>query len=131
MKLHHFSSSQIVQIGRLIQKRESLLKKIDKLEDKLADFTPRISESRISSTRAGSLPKLGSKRSRRGRNPGKLKNAILKKLVAAGSRGISVSDLSAALKVKPGNVFSWFYTTGKKITGIKKVGAARYAYKAR
>jgi hypothetical protein len=30
--------------------------------------------------------------------------------------------------VKPGNVFSWFYTTGKKIKGISKVGEAKYAY---
>jgi len=39
-----------------------------------------------------------------------------------------VKELAAKLKVKPGNIFSWFYTTGKKISGIKKVGEAKYAY---
>jgi hypothetical protein len=38
-----------------------------------------------------------------------------------------VKELAAKLKVKPNNVFSWFYTTGKKVSGIKKVGEARYA----
>jgi len=40
-----------------------------------------------------------------------------------------VKDLAAKLNVKPGNIFSWFYTTGRKIKGITKVGAARYALK--
>ena len=55
---------------------------------------------------------------------------MLKALKAAGSSGITVRDLSAKLKVKPGNIFSWFYTTGKKIKAIRKVGEAKYAYSA-
>jgi hypothetical protein len=57
-----------------------------------------------------------------------LKDSLLKELEAAGSGGLTVKELSAKLKVKPGNVFSWFYTTGKKIKGIKKVGEAKYSY---
>ena len=34
------------------------------------------------------------------------------------------------LKVKPGNLFAWFYTTGKKVAGVIKVGEAKYAWKA-
>jgi hypothetical protein len=49
-------------------------------------------------------------------------------LEEAGADGITVKELSAKLNVKPGNIFNWFYTTGKKIKGIKKVGEARYAY---
>jgi hypothetical protein len=131
MQLHHFSSTQITRIGRLIQKREGLLKVIDKIEGMLARFTPHVKEGRISIGRPVRGGKLDATRKRKGRNPGKLKNAILKKLTVAGSRGITVSDLSVALKVKPSNVFSWFYTTGKKVSGIRKVGAARYAYKPR
>jgi len=63
--------------------------------------------------------------SRRGK---RLKAPLLKALAAAGPSGIKVKDLAAKLKVKPGNIFSWFYTTGKKISGIKKVGEAKYAY---
>jgi NADH/NAD ratio-sensing transcriptional regulator Rex len=57
----------------------------------------------------------------------RLKTGLLKELQAAGSEGITVKELAAKLKVKPGNVFSWFYTTGKKIKGIKKVGEAKYS----
>jgi phage antirepressor YoqD-like protein len=67
-----------------------------------------------------------------GRKPGKrgkrLKAPLLKALAAAGASGITVKELAAKLKVKPGNIFSWFYTTGKKIKGISKIGEAKYAY---
>jgi phage antirepressor YoqD-like protein len=65
------------------------------------------------------------KKSKRGK---RLKQSMLKALSAAGSSGITVKELAAKLKVKPGNIFSWFYTTGKKIGGIKKIGEAKYAY---
>ena len=64
-------------------------------------------------------------RARRGK---RLKEPLLKALKAAGATGATVKDLAEKLKVKPGNIFSWFYTTGKKISGIKKVGEAKYAY---
>ncbi len=70
-----------------------------------------------------------------GRPPGKtgkrgkrLKLPLLKALKQAGASGITVKELAAKLKVKPNNVFSWFYTTGKKVKGITKVGEARYAF---
>jgi hypothetical protein len=65
------------------------------------------------------------RRSKRGK---RLKEPLLKALSAAGSSGVTVKELAAKLKVKPGNIFSWFYTTGKKISGIKKVGEAKYSY---
>ena len=65
---------------------------------------------------------------RAGKRGKRLKEPLLKVLKAAGSSGITVKELAAKLKVKPGNVFSWFYTTGKKIKGISKVGEAKYAY---
>ncbi|HUB66689.1 MAG TPA: hypothetical protein VL981_04315 [Candidatus Methylacidiphilales bacterium] len=67
-------------------------------------------------------------KSRKGRKRSKrLKDSILKLLKSAGSSGITVKELSAKLKVKPGNIFSWFYTTGKKVSGLKKIGEAKYA----
>jgi hypothetical protein len=113
---------------KLIKQKESLTAKLEKIDGELQSI-----ES------GGSAPK------RRGRKPGsvavrakagkrkrgkRLKEPLLKALKAAGASGITVKDLSAKLKVKPGNVFSWFYTTGKKIKGITKVGEARYALSA-
>lgn len=69
----------------------------------------------------------GVRKSKRGK---RLKEPLLKALSAAGASGMTVKELAAKLKVKPGNIFSWFYTTGKKVKGISKVGEAKYAYSA-
>jgi hypothetical protein len=69
-------------------------------------------------------PAAKSGRSRRG----KLKEGLLKKLHAAGKEGLTVKELAASLKAKPASVAIWFYTTGKKVKGIKKIGRAKYAY---
>lgn len=60
------------------------------------------------------------------RKRGDMKGKILKALKDAGAKGVSVKDISTALKVKPANVHSWFQTTGKKMPGIKKIGKALY-----
>ena len=65
---------------------------------------------------------------RTGRRGGKLKERLLKALEAAGKAGLTVKDLAANLKANPASVSIWFYTTGKKIKGIKKIGPAHYAY---
>ena len=39
-----------------------------------------------------------------------------------------VKELAEDLKANPGSVSVWFYTTGKKIKGLKKMGPARYSY---
>jgi hypothetical protein len=40
----------------------------------------------------------------------------------------SASLIHSMVRAKPTSVSVWFYTTGKKIKGIKKVGRARFAY---
>lgn len=58
---------------------------------------------------------------------GKLMAAILGELKAAGTKGITVKELSAKLGVAYKNVYIWFVTTGKKNPNIKRIGPARYA----
>jgi hypothetical protein len=41
-----------------------------------------------------------------------------------------VKEIAAKVKVNPNNVFSWFYTTGKKIKGLKKIGEAKYSLRS-
>jgi NADH/NAD ratio-sensing transcriptional regulator Rex len=60
----------------------------------------------------------------------RLKGRILKALQAAGADGITVKEIAAKVKVNPNNVFSWFYTTGKKIKGLKKIGEAKYSLRS-
>jgi DNA invertase Pin-like site-specific DNA recombinase len=114
----------------LIKQKESLHLKLEKIDAALESLEsgtePVVRRGRKPGRKPGALkpgPKPGKVR-RRGK---RLKEPLLKILKASGAAGITVKEISAQLKVKPGNVFSWFYTTGKKIKGIKKVGEARYA----
>ncbi len=59
---------------------------------------------------------------------GNLKDTIVGLLQKAPPSGISVEKLSAELKRKPASLHVWFYTTGKTIKEIKKVGRGIYAW---
>jgi hypothetical protein len=128
MSLSTLTSAQLAQLIGLVKEKEVLQSKLEKVDAAL---------QALESGKAA-----GKRGRKRGRPPGKaktgagkprkrgkrLKAPLLKALSAAGSSGITVKELAAKLKVKPGNIFSWFYTTGKKIKGITKVGEAKYAY---
>jgi hypothetical protein len=130
MSLSNLSSAQLAHLIGLIKEKESLQAKLDRVSAELHSLETgkvlRKKRGRKPGRPAGSKNKAAKgKKPRRGK---RLKASMLKALSAAGSSGITVKELSAKLKVKPGNIFSWFYTTGKKISGIKKIGEAKYAY---
>lgn len=111
-------------ISRLIQ----LVKEKEVLEAKLAKV-----EFALSGLDTGSIstePAIKTRGQRRGRRRAKLKDRILKALQAVGKSGMSVKELAADLKANPRSVSVWFYTTGKKIKDLKKIGPARYTYSA-
>lgn len=122
MKLTQITSAQLHEIARLVQEKESLLKKVSEINKRLqylpADGGGR---GRAASPR-GRIPGKG------GRRPGKLKAAVLDALAAAGSEGLSVKELSAKLGVKANNLYSWFYTTGKKVPHLVKGAEGKYIY---
>jgi hypothetical protein len=132
MSLANLSSGQIKQLIELIKEKESLQSKLEKIDQTLQS----LESGNATPKRRGRKPgfKLNAKTGTKGRPGGKrgkrLKEPLLQALKSAGSSGATVKDLAAKLKVKPGNIFSWFYTTGKKIKGITKVGEAKYAYSA-
>jgi uncharacterized protein YjcR len=137
MSLSNLSSAQITTLIRLVKQKESAQAKVDKLTariEALESGSPSATAPKRGRRGPGRPPKSGKKKAGVGRPPGRrskrLKAPLLKALQAAGATGITVKELAEKLKVKPGNVFSWFYTTGKKVSGIKKVGEARYAYTA-
>jgi hypothetical protein len=130
MALSNLSSAQLAQLIGLVKEKESLQSRLDHVNAQLTALesgkgVPK-KRGRKPGRPAGSKLKVaaGGKK-RRGK---RLKAPLLKALKSAGSSGITVKELAAKLKVKPGNIFSWFYTTGKKIGGIKKVGEAKYSY---
>jgi hypothetical protein len=130
MALFNLSSAQLAHLIGLVKEKESLQSKLDHINAELHALETGKAAPKKRGRKPGRPP--GSKgkvtkvkTSKRGK---RLKEPLLKALSAAGSSGITVKELAAKLKVKPGNIFSWFYTTGKKIKGISKVGEAKYAY---
>ncbi|MDD4933252.1 MAG: hypothetical protein PHO89_07290 [Methylacidiphilaceae bacterium] len=122
MKLTQITSAQLTEIARLVQEKESLLKRVSEINKTLQDLP---AEGR---GRGGSLMSMGHISGRAGRHPGKLKAAVLEALVAAGSEGLTVKELSAKLGVKANNLYSWFYTTGKKVEHLEKTLDGKYVY---
>jgi len=130
MALSNLSSAQLAQLIGLVKEKESLQSKLDHVNAALQALETGKSAPKKRGRKPGRPAGVKTvaakgKTSKRGK---RLKEPLLKALRAAGASGIKVKDLAAKLKVKPGNIFSWFYTTGKKISGIKKVGEAKYAY---
>ena len=57
-----------------------------------------------------------------------MKTAIIELLTGAGASGLSVQEIAAKLKAKPGNVHVWFSSTGKTVKEIKKLGPGKYGW---
>ena len=120
MALSDLSSAQLQQLIHLVKEKESLLVQIQRLERSLDGlFAGNDVEKKTSGAKE---PKV------RRRRRAALKDGLLKKLLSAGRNGLTIKELAAGLKAKPASVSVWFYTTGKKVKGIKKVGKARFAY---
>ncbi len=125
MDISKLSSAQLARAIRLVKEKETLQAKLDRVVSELGTLEGGTPTRRGPGRPPKSVGRPPGRKARRGK---RLKDTLLKTLKSAGSEGITVKDLAAKLKVKPNNVFSWFYTTGKKVSGIKKVGEARYAY---
>ena len=69
-----------------------------------------------------------STRPKSGQRHGALKDTILAALQKADGAGIAIKDLSRALGVKAQNLHVWFSSTGRKVKGVTKVSAGRWAY---
>src|SRR5271168_1340407 len=128
MALSNLSSAQLSRLIALVKVKESLETKLAKVSGEIDSLEGGKPAGKRRGRKPGRPP--GSKNVTKGRKSKRLKEPLLKALKSAGSSGITVKELASKLKVKPGNIFSWFYTTGKKIKGISKVGEAKYAYSA-
>ena len=130
MALFNLSSAQLARLIRLVKAKESFQSKLDHIVAELKFLETGKAAPKKRGRKPGRPAGIKSKlvKGRKTKRGKRLKAPLLKALSAAGSSGITVKELAAKLKVKPGNIFSWFYTTGKKISGIKKVGEAKYAY---
>ena len=128
MALSNLSSAQLAQLIGLVREKEALQSRLDHVNAQLSALESGKPVHKKRGRKPGRPPGIKVAKGGKTRRGKRLKAPLLKALSAAGSSGITVKEFAAKLKVKPGNIFSWFYTTGKKISGIKKVGEAKYAY---
>ncbi len=105
-------------LANLIAKKESLLKKVAAIDSALDAFEAGKKVSAPESKKP-TTSKLGKRT--------KLKEQILSALKEAGTKGHTARELAEKLNVKINNVRVWFYTTGKKVSGLKKSKDGRYS----
>jgi len=65
---------------------------------------------------------------KRGRAPrGDRREQIMAALQSAGSKGVTIKEMSASLDIKPALLHAWFSANMKRVSGLKKVGPSHYA----
>ncbi len=106
------------RIAKLIAKKESLLQKVAMIDLALDAFE-------LGEKASGAEPKKVTSRKRSKRI--KLKEQIIAALKEVGAKGHTARELAEKLNVKINNVRVWFYTTGKKVSGLKKSKDGRYS----
>jgi hypothetical protein len=138
MNITNISSNALKNLIKLTQRKEGLLKEIEKIESQLASLitgkparTTGKRRGRPAKAKKAGRPAKAAKatkgRSSAKRAPrGQIKKKILAALKAAGDAGMKVTDLSKKIGVKNANVHVWFSSTGKKLPEIKRVGKGHF-----
>jgi hypothetical protein len=121
MALTDLSSAQLERLVQLIKEKETLQAELERVNRSLESFEE---GEALGQNTTGKT----SLRVRRRRRRGGLKEGLLKELQAVGKDGITMRELAEKIGAKASSVSVWFYTTGKTIKGIKKVGKAKFAY---
>lgn len=124
MNLSALSLKQLEHIVGLLKEKEALQAKLDEVNRDLQGL-----ENGKASALSPSESLSRSPRSKR-RSPrrGGLQQSVLKALKSAGAKGLTVKQLAAQAKVKKSSLSVWLYTSGKKISGFKKVTPGVFAY---
>jgi transposase-like protein len=106
--------------SNLQQELDSLVQQLDSLKKNL--FNDSLSPAKPAAPTSAPTRKGAPKRAKRGA----LKAKITAALESAGSLGVKVKDLAAALGTKPVNVHSWFHSALKRGSGITKLSGGHY-----
>lgn len=132
MNTINLTSSHLQLLLDLTRRKEAIVADLKQLEDKIAALFGNPATASTTTT----TPK------RRGRKPkakqapktrvarGTLKEKVLGLLKEAGAAGLSVGEVADKIGAKKAAVNVWFYTTGKKVAGLKKIAPGRFALKA-
>ena len=127
MNLSALSLKQLEHIVGLLKEKEVLQTKLDCVNRDLKRLENGSGSALSASESLNDLPH--SKRiKKRSRRRGGLQQAVLKVLKSAGAKGLTVKQLAVQAKVKKSSLAVWLYTSGKKISGFKKVTPGVFAY---
>ncbi len=130
MNLTQLTSADLKQIVKLIERKETLQRRVAKIDAQLAAYEGGEPAKAVKG-KTGRKPRgqtqakpAGAKRVKRGA----LKAAIIELLRAAGKSGLAVKELAGKLGLGYKGVLAWFYKTGANIEEIKKAGPGKYAW---
>jgi hypothetical protein len=125
--LRDVPSAALKQLVKLSERKEVLMAQIQNIDREMIRVECKFG---IPSKRADDLAAVTVSRPVQNARPpsrrGELKRRIMHALRTAGSKGITIGDLSRKLKVPSANLYVWFNSTGKNVSGIKKIGVAKY-----
>jgi hypothetical protein len=128
MKLQPSRITRLKEMITLQEKRAALQGEIESIQEQLESLheglmgslsQPAFSVPAAPVTAPRQISKAPGKR-------GSLKETILSALESAGSVGVRVKDLAAAIGTKPVNIYSWFHSTSKRNPSIIKVSGGHY-----
>jgi flagellar biosynthesis/type III secretory pathway chaperone len=125
--LRNIPSSTLKELLRLSERKEVLIAQIQAIDREMLKVQERFGIPAREDQRGSvtvSQSRLGPIRPRSKR--GALKEKIIRALRGAGKKGATVAELSKKLKVPSANLYVWFNGTGRSVTGIKKIGVAKY-----
>ncbi len=125
MNLSQLNTATLRQMLKLSEKKELLLKEINKIDASLEDLfkgnTTLPVNLKASSPTQPKAKQRAPKAQRR-----MIKESIMKALKEAGPIGIKVNELSKKLGVKNSNLHVWFSNVGKKIEGLEKIAPGHF-----
>ena len=120
MSLSALSSSHLQELVHLLAEKSAIQAQLAKVDAALNALD----------AGEGTVSRVPGKRRQKRRRRGGLKEAILEQLRAAGKPGVAVKEIAASIGANTASVAVWFYTTGKKMKEIKKVGRGQFSFRA-
>jgi hypothetical protein len=122
-------SAALRQLVKLSERKEALMTQIQEIDRRMVRLQSRFGVPSLSSGRGAPVTVSRARPSqgrRRRTKRGALKEKIVQALRIAGRKGATIRELSKKLGVPSANLYVWFNNTGKNVSGIKKIGVAKY-----
>jgi hypothetical protein len=125
--LRDVPSAALKQLVKLSERKETLMAQIQEIDREMVRVEGKFG---IPSNRSNEVAPVTVSRpaqdAHRPNRRGELKKRIIHALRTAESKGMTIGELSGKLKVPSANLYVWFNSTGKNVSGIRKIGVAKY-----